>query len=382
MAKRGGKYINSGTFGCVFSPPIPCEDSSPPGGKTLVGKVFEFENEAKEEEAYVKTIASIDKTGAFTIKALKTCKIDPKKAQPTDQLGKCEYISSRNLQIIYKNGGVDLHTIERDPSKYHVFFDDMIPHFAPIFEGLVQLIKHGVMHCDIKPANMLYNPKTKKISLIDFGMMSTTSSFLENMLTRFDQSYLYYPPETLYLYRLYYQKKSKDDVRFVISSLYTSFGIWIFKDEAWRFIESYTPMYNDIELTYKRYTSYKTPQAMIDGETPGIVETFDVFGLGMALMEIYYFMVKHARIRDLSYCDGFIRQVVVQMICFDMTKRADAVQALASFKEFLAPKKDVLTRCLLPPSEGGYTIKELRKVAEKSGIVAKSRKEICKALSR
>lgn len=39
----------------------------------------------------------------------------------------------------------------------------------------------GIFHRDIKPSNFLYNPKTKKGVLADFGLAEIDESFVKNL---------------------------------------------------------------------------------------------------------------------------------------------------------------------------------------------------------
>ena len=73
---KGGKYLGSGTYGCIFYPAINCNDGSTPHG---VGKIFADKQESDEEKRLGNKIESFDNSSAFTNPLIHTCKVSKKK---------------------------------------------------------------------------------------------------------------------------------------------------------------------------------------------------------------------------------------------------------------------------------------------------------------
>ncbi len=53
--------------------------------------------------------------------------------------------------------------------------DEFLPLAIQIAEILGQVHRHNIVHKDINPSNIVYNPSTKKVKLIDFGISETVS---------------------------------------------------------------------------------------------------------------------------------------------------------------------------------------------------------------
>ena len=219
------KYIASGAYGCVFEPGIPCKSkskssksskTSPSKSKSspsksspkskasrvaIVSKFFLDEKEADiENNEHEQIVKKIDPKGLFTIRSFGICDI-PKTDLDSDELEKCdnfksspktikEYAETNHLrQIVYEHGGFQInHIVSRVP------FDTMFAAFAPILDGIATLQRHGLAHLDIKPANLVYNFKTKKMALIDFGFCRSLDVVYADE-SDFMYSYAYIPPE-------------------------------------------------------------------------------------------------------------------------------------------------------------------------------------------
>ncbi|MDT9184046.1 AAA family ATPase [Limnospira sp. PMC 289.06] len=79
--------------------------------------------------------------------------------------------------IMEDGGGVSLsqylETSQNKHSKYHYFnLEDVLKIAIQIAETLNYLYQNRVIHKDIKPANILINPDTKQVKLIDFSISS------------------------------------------------------------------------------------------------------------------------------------------------------------------------------------------------------------------
>ena len=201
IQQLGGDYIGKGTYKCVFSPPIKClgesrrykDDTS----KKYISSITTYDtfNSQLEIENFKK---KIDPTGDFTIKLLKSCKIG--KLDPVTEnsavFNKCtgnfledynypfnSYSGSRAQDLrlsISKNGGADLNAvldniISKTDTEIAVLLPKIYSGFLQVIKGVYKIMKNKVIHCDIKPGNILYNEKNNKYYIIDFGLMKTFS---------------------------------------------------------------------------------------------------------------------------------------------------------------------------------------------------------------
>lgn len=188
------KYVSNGTFGCVFRPNVPCK-SSEKSSESKVSKLFKDSYDAYDEYNSQEEIKKIDPKSKFTVKPYDYCDINTSHFKK--DIDKCDNFDdtvrwqSKLSQIIYEYGGISLinAALTIDPIK-------LFPSFLNIFQGLKVLKYHKQIHLDIKPANIVYNPKTKKMSLIDFGLMTRFNDiYIPNKICILEYDYPYYPPE-------------------------------------------------------------------------------------------------------------------------------------------------------------------------------------------
>ncbi len=232
MSKPIYEYIGNGACGCIISDPNNSEN---------VYKLFRDEKERDTEYATYQAIHDITKD--FTLKAFGTkqffrkdlgdklvekCEVfdlegdneddydefDEDDAFTTQEQSKAhqtyiEALKEENEKlkqlpihaIQYERGGIDLEKASTT-IKFSIIFTDM--HF--IFSGLIELDTKGWVHCDIKPANIVYaiqNFKNAHFALIDFGSAFKFSKIKEKSETSLDWElytslrvpYSFFPPE-------------------------------------------------------------------------------------------------------------------------------------------------------------------------------------------
>ena len=205
--KQAPIVLGKGSYGCVFSPPVQCEQSTgtrfKTPSKTNTGKVFFDNNEFEKEKAYFRVIAFIDPKHSFTLPLKNDCDVippthvDPKYLEATcPQLVK----QQKYPQLIVPNGGMDLaqyvHTLETkgNIAANAKAFIKIINAAKGVFKGLNQMAKMKVVHNDIKPDNILF--KGRKMFLIDFGIMTSHEGcFKPDRNYILDYNYMWYPPE-------------------------------------------------------------------------------------------------------------------------------------------------------------------------------------------
>lgn len=200
---KAGKFLGSGTYGCVFDPPLQCKQKrrnktpiSKPTSR-YIGKVFTNLDEYEIEKRLMEMIQKdIDPENIFTVPYLEACEISkPTSDDMKDVTEDCAYLSGKQeKQIVYENGGVDLDKIAPHINTFSAFVK-IIKSMSPIFQGIVILQSKGYVHNDVKPGNILYDRKSKTCKLIDFGMMEKASDLFQQEDTVKDTPYMCYPIE-------------------------------------------------------------------------------------------------------------------------------------------------------------------------------------------
>ena len=195
----GGRFLGSGTYKCVYSPPLLCNVPlvSQPfdlnQATEYAGALMEATNAAQEERE-IEKIKKIDPTGEFTVQPAYTCDIDLDNIQkyPMDLANtklkglnpftaedyqKCHLLNkddpdNLNKQLIYYMGGYNLETMRIKP--FNVGGPDIITFlraFHNVIYGVKKINESGYLHNDIKALNILYNHHTNEFKIIDFGFL-------------------------------------------------------------------------------------------------------------------------------------------------------------------------------------------------------------------
>lgn len=207
--KSGGKYVSSGTYGCVFTPPVECINKTS-HGHGYVGKVFTNQESYKEEVDIMDIVKDIDPNQSFTIHYTDACEIaKPKRKDLLYSPGKtprdvCMRLSSGLMQIVYPHGGVDMFSYSRQNSvealggNYTKAYGAFVKWFAslgPVLKGIETMGERGIVHMDIKPPNMLFDDVHFQTKLIDFGLMRKFTTMYDGPDSLIASKYMFFPPE-------------------------------------------------------------------------------------------------------------------------------------------------------------------------------------------
>jgi serine/threonine protein kinase len=197
------KIIGEGSYGCVHKPSIHCKTPPNPGFnyKKYVSKIMKTKN-AKNELAEFVTIGRIDPNDEYHLGEPILCKPDIDEPNVKKEISKCKYIKMNELEakpddyslLIMKFGGPDLKAfcdnylskyLEKDKETRTDKFWLEVHH---LIKGLKFFKDNGIVHNDIKPQNILFNPTDGSLKYIDFGLMRTKEEVINS--SKRDDNYL------------------------------------------------------------------------------------------------------------------------------------------------------------------------------------------------
>jgi len=191
-SSKGGKIIGVGTYGCVFSPPLPCyKESRPPSD--YVSKLMAKDDAVSELSETKKINTALSKISNhsyyFAGEGIKMCKLGD--ITEDDIRGKQCFLrdfSAKEILKTVKNGNIPPHNIRliQQPNLGSEFFDYLLSEtknskrLSGLIRGMNNLLENGILvmnskgiyHQDLKSANLLVSKQVPRI--IDWGLAIVT----------------------------------------------------------------------------------------------------------------------------------------------------------------------------------------------------------------
>lgn len=184
---RGGKVVGSGGFGCVFRPALRCKSKKQRHDNTvsklMVKKYIQTERKnIRDIEKQVKSIPNYQRY--FLVGNISTCAPGELTESDLENFNdKCGPLKKRNITSKNVNENLDKLSVINLPdggiTMNNVFarvrgVNDLVGINRLMLDlyihGIINLNKESVFHADIKADNMLYNPATDNVGLIDWGL--------------------------------------------------------------------------------------------------------------------------------------------------------------------------------------------------------------------
>lgn len=355
----GGAFVGEGGFGCVFRPPLGGDKKE---DKDKIGKVFDNKNFFDKENEIDNVVKKIDPESKFTVKQHSAAKVRKELIKADDGIRSCTTLvkapSISYYQIVYDYGGVDLQekSLYEKDFKTHAMVYKMM---SNVFKGVKVIKDKGYVHNDIKPENMLYDKKSKRINIIDFGLVTKKEKlFTQEQMNRARFSYIYYPPE----YKLYYimntppLNREKLPMNELYLRLYREY-----LENIGQSTEAKLQLLLNINVFNEIKKFVTENHAKITGSRPDQLYSLfrdkaDVYSLGMTLLSIYLKLSKTNTIAgrsDLMEVLGLIRG----MIHPNPLERYTIEEAIERLEQGVLGKKTFTTDIELPKKK--FSIKDL-----------------------
>lgn len=211
---KGGKAIDSGGYGCIFSPALKCSNK-----KTRtngISKLSFIENSNVEWNVLKNVKNMLSKipnyNEYFLISNISTCIPDKLTTSDKENFNKCSSLEESGYNATNINNNLNKFKIINMPyggvNLDHIIDFNVLP-FKELNSLLQKLLVNGIIpmnklkiyHFDIKSSNILYN--NNKVKIIDFGEMgiSTNTKIVPSIL--FNRAIQYNSPFSRILYDSY-----------------------------------------------------------------------------------------------------------------------------------------------------------------------------------
>lgn len=299
--KIGGDLIGEGSYGCVFRPPLPCEDGIRPTNRVSKLMIKEYAMDEMNENTM---IDKLDPRFEFHLESPYVCNLpetsiyDIHNEDGADDCRNLDTILDREHVVMQQQDGgysltqyLDLISDEvsqQGATALKLF----VAKFHSLVHGIEVMSKQNISHFDIKPDNIVYNPRNKKVRFIDFGIAGKYNDILKRTYN-FDTIYPYYPIDIFFAYDDYESIKNsslKRDLNINILEAVKSYKLdgYIRKFTSNLFLKPnenpYIKTFNkDIMNEYRNLVNKFTEEDF----KSGILEKVDIFSLGMVFVELW-----------------------------------------------------------------------------------------------
>lgn len=294
-----GEYVAEGSYGCVFNPAFLCKGQKPEDRYEGVSKVFENRKEAKSEEKENEKIDQIDPTYRWHLKSGKVCI-----AEPTDpelrHLRNCGLRINTHLPINMlqvENGGMSLKSYLKSPGLQELIKSPyktmrFFIQFKRLFYGVKDMIQKNMIHTDIKPDNIVYNPETERFNFIDFGLMCDVTNFEKSPgYRRTAMGYWVNPLDFIFMSSKYNNKKKYAISNRMKRAYYLSYMPTFDRKYTGTIDDNGLSQYNGVyKLSYKPIMVEKNQNFLKSHPLKFnfVAETLDSYGLGITCIILLF----------------------------------------------------------------------------------------------
>ena len=332
----GGAIIGQGTYGCVFDPPLLCEEALAikKNNQRTVGKLSQIGD--VENEIYAsKILSDIPKADTyFVLPNLNSLCLNPveiKKQVDQEGIENCNAIkvfgTDEMVHYTMPFGGISIHNYLNKNSIKSFPIQMIVTH---MLEGCALLTLNGFVHYDLHTNNILLDSKTQVPRLIDFGFSFAsqllTNKVLEERWKRYAPSYPDEPPEVTIITGVRKGMQFDRVVKDVIQH-----------KRPLKFAESYFGLTRQTQL--RNFVSFwKSSQAVKNKDWLAFFRmywpTFDAWGAGSIILKLYLFVLNIKELQkqpDWPSVSLRLKEILRGLLQMDPRNRIDCVEALAIF---------------------------------------------------
>ncbi len=367
-----GELIGEGSFGCVYRPPLRCKTKSKVRRKKMISKLMTNE-EAKSEVSEYDLLKKVDPTNIYYLGPPQQCDANPVDVKKTEKdcslLDENPDTNDYDL-LLYKDGGVDLDNfVEEHLDKYlaknaRLQTDMFFFNAHKLFKGINHYINNKFLHHDIKPSNIVFDPKTHTFNFIDFGLAMSSRNFIRDIIIKADYESFHwsYPLElgfTRFEKSYHFNKLTNDKIDNVERDFMSYFVNFENETQAKKLykiklksymLTTFRYMNNELEPTniqdmvkrlttrLKDYIAHHDFQKFVNDTVPYM----DVYALGFTMNSVVNEFYKKGAISAEHY--KLYHALFKEMFDFDFAARLVDMNVVMNRYESILEKTGVLTR--------------------------------------
>ena len=306
--------IGKGSFGCVYRPSLKCNKSSKKTPSIdYTDKISKLMSKkyAKAEMKEYDVIADIDKKNEYYLGKPEMCQPDKSEKVNIDN---CKLNISSPSLLIMKDGGMSVsdyvsYLNKRTVSSHEIDFDTFLLAMHNSLMAVKAMHNGGMVHHDLKPQNMVYNPNTEEVKIIDFGISRDRTKLIRDAKASVSGAVTHwsYPWEYMYTNFVSFpylplagktpqEKKKQFDV--IVQEINDKNNT---KREAsaFRTFLVQTGISDDPVLKkehlehWYNFRNNPGPGLMYPRFLEKCIDTFDLYGIGLAFMAIHKYCSKY-----------------------------------------------------------------------------------------
>lgn len=338
------KYLAEGTFGCVHNPSLICKNRPNFIYNDKVSKILLNSEKIKELKEY-KLISKADKYNNFHLGKPESC-LTSRNASNISAIGNCPKLGNKILSnfndhslIIMKDGGFDLKEYGDKMKDVPItsYFKDKAEIFwlecHRLFLGIQTMLKHNVIHNDIKASNIVYSDSKNRVNFIDFGLMLNKKEIIEKRKLNMykERNHWSYPFEYSILNKQAFNKVKHLDpseaIKYTIDFIKTS-NNW-YHDYRNNLKSNFR---NQQMIDYKNFIIDDIKHLDYEDFLENYYNTVDIYGLGLGLI----YVLDYTQHLLPTIVGHNLRNLCMRMISTNPVKRIHINELLKLFEELMS----------------------------------------------
>tara|TARA_Y100001970_G_scaffold208425_1_gene253991 strand:- start:1297 stop:2319 length:1023 start_codon:yes stop_codon:yes gene_type:complete len=286
--QEGGALLGYGGFGCVFYPKFNCRTKKFNKKSKTVSKIQKKRWKSTHEIYISDLVKKIKNYEYYFVPILSSCNVSLNKIKD-DEIYDCPVLKDNkqfySMELKYINGMDYIDLIKSDDIKkfdVNLLMND----FIYLYNSIKILIKHSIVHFDIKSENVMYNIDTGKPMIIDFGLSISQKQIKKNLKDYFyvyDPTYYLWSPDIhLICFIVNYEKLPTNDMINIMLSEYFSNYVFL-QGFSEQFLDDLKKCY---QVKFTKICEGKDPKKVVD-ELLGYWDTWDLYALSIMFIKLW-----------------------------------------------------------------------------------------------